>query len=92
MLDCVKLHWFRFYSGDIANFKDDLAFVKPTLFVAVPRIYNKIVEGIKGKFEELTGLKRWLVDQAVSAKMYNVQNSGACHHLIYDKLIFNKAR
>lgn len=34
----------RFYNGDIMKFKDDMAFIKPTLFVAVPRILNRIVD------------------------------------------------
>lgn len=28
------------------KFKDDMAFVKPTLFIAVPRILNRVVEGV----------------------------------------------
>ena len=30
-----------FYSGDIRRIKEDLAIVKPTFFVGVPRIFNR---------------------------------------------------
>lgn len=32
------------------KFKDDMAFIKPTLFVAVPRILNRIVDGVEKQF------------------------------------------
>jgi long-subunit acyl-CoA synthetase (AMP-forming) len=34
---------YRPYSGDITKLKDDAAFVKPTLLIGVPRIFNRIV-------------------------------------------------
>lgn len=40
------IKYYRFYNGDILKFKDDMAFVKPTLFIAVPRILNRIVEQV----------------------------------------------
>lgn len=92
MLYYVIKFLYRFYSGDIANFKDDLAFVKPTLFVAVPRLYNKIVDGVKAQFNEVTGLKRYLLDQGVSTKLHNVRTTGECKHFFYDTLIFNKVK
>ena len=36
----------NFYSGDMLKIKDDAQVVKPTIFVAVPRLYNRVVEGV----------------------------------------------
>lgn len=33
----------RFFSGDMLKIKEDAAVVKPTVFVGVPRLYNRIV-------------------------------------------------
>lgn len=33
-----------FYSGDVQKLKDDLAEVKPTFFVSVPRLYNRFYD------------------------------------------------
>ena len=41
------------YSGDVFRLKEDLAMLKPTLMVSVPRLYNKFYEGIKQKIGEL---------------------------------------
>jgi long-chain acyl-CoA synthetase len=30
-----------FYSGDVLKLKDDLAIVKPTLFLSVPRLFSR---------------------------------------------------
>lgn len=39
-----------FYNGDVMKFKDDLTFIKPTILVAVPRLFNRIVEGVQKQF------------------------------------------
>ena len=48
---CKYLNYFRFYSGDLTKIKDDAALVKPTIFIGVPRLFNRIVDGVKAKFE-----------------------------------------
>lgn len=51
------------------KFKDDLAFVKPTIFVAVPRLYNRIVEGVEKQFNEATGIKGCLIKSGLNSKL-----------------------
>lgn len=59
-----------FYCGDIMKFKDDVSFIKPTIFVAVPRIYNRIVEGVQKTFEESSGgIKGCIIKNGVSSKL-----------------------
>jgi len=48
--------------------KDDCKMVRPTIFIAVPRIFNRIVDKVKDQFSEKTGLAKCLVDSAVSSK------------------------
>jgi long-chain acyl-CoA synthetase len=38
------------FSGDVQKLKDDLAIVKPTLFLSVPRLYSRFYDVMKGKF------------------------------------------
>lgn len=40
-----------FFSGDILKLKEDLAIFKPTIFLSVPRIYNKFYDSIKAGIE-----------------------------------------
>jgi len=57
-----------FYGGDVLKLKDDLALLKPTLFVSVPRLYNKFYAKIKGNMDAATGCKKCLVGKALAAK------------------------
>jgi long-chain acyl-CoA synthetase len=36
-----------FYHGDMLKLKEDLAILKPTILLSVPRILNRIYDGIK---------------------------------------------
>ena len=58
-----------FYGGDILKIKDDLALLKPTLFVSVPRLYNKFYAKIKGNMDAATGCKKCLISKGVNSKM-----------------------
>jgi long-chain acyl-CoA synthetase len=44
-----------YFSGDVQKLKDDLAIVKPTIFLSVPRLYSRFYDVLKKKFSELTG-------------------------------------
>lgn len=35
-----------YYSGDVAKLKDDIKEVRPTIFVSVPRLFNKFFDKI----------------------------------------------
>jgi len=37
------IFYLRFYNGDILKLKDDCQVVKPTVFCAVPRLFNRII-------------------------------------------------
>ena len=40
------------FCGDLKKIKEDLGLLRPTLFIAVPRIYNKFYNVIKGKLNQ----------------------------------------
>ena len=40
-----------FFCGDTGKIKDDLALVKPTIFVSVPRLYSRFFDVINKKFD-----------------------------------------
>lgn len=46
----------NFFGGDILKLKEDLADVRPTIFISVPRIFNKFYSAMKAKFDEASGL------------------------------------
>ena len=79
-----------FYQGDIMKLKDDLTALKPTIFVSVPRLFNRFYDGMMSKIQALKGVKRKLADWAISSKLSKLQKTGDPKHAIYDKLVFNK--
>ena len=60
-----------FYSGDVMKLKEEIAIVKPSIFPSVPRLYNKFYDAIKKNMDSLTGLKKFLVERAVSKDFLN---------------------
>ena len=81
-----------FYSGDVAKLKDDLALVKPTLFVSVPRLFSRFYDVLQAKFKDVQGYTKTALDYAVSTKLSNVTSSGQFTHRIYDPIFFNKTK
>ena len=79
-----------FFAGNVLKLTDDIALLKPTLFPSVPRLYNKIYGKIQDKFKAATGLKAWLVNKAVAAKMHYLRAGEGLTHKIYDALVFGK--
>jgi len=80
-----------FYSGDITKIKEDIQALKPTFFASVPRLYNKIYDGIVDGMNKQKGVKKMLVDWATSSKLENLKHSKFTHR-IFDALVFNKIR
>jgi long-chain acyl-CoA synthetase len=78
------------YQGDILKLKEDLAILKPTLFVSVPRLFNRFYDGMQAKINALSGVKKTMADWAISGKLGKVEKTGKSTHMVYDKLVFNK--
>ena len=53
------------FSRGIPQLADDLAMVKPTLMISVPRIFERVYGRISAKVDEGSVLKQWLFHEAV---------------------------
>ncbi|MEM8930462.1 MAG: long-chain fatty acid--CoA ligase [Acidobacteriota bacterium] len=79
---------------------DNFSEVRPTLMYAVPRIFNRIYDGVHKKMAGGGGLKKVLFDRAMSVAAARKQlaaegrSSGALdlQHRILDKLVLSKIR
>ncbi|XP_031274144.1 long chain acyl-CoA synthetase 1 isoform X1 [Pistacia vera] len=58
-----------YYHGDLNALKDDLMELKPTLLAGVPRVFEKIHEGIQKALEELRPLRRRIFDALYKYKL-----------------------
>jgi long-chain acyl-CoA synthetase len=71
---------------------NDIANLKPTIFCAVPRIFNRIYDKIKIGMDKATGLKGWLAKTALSSKLNNLKETGSFVSGCWDCLVFNKIK
>lgn len=61
----INLGGETWFGGGIDTLRDDLAQVRPTVFFAVPRVYEKFEAAIKARFTEMHGAEAILVKLAV---------------------------
>lgn len=81
-----------YYSGDVQKIKDDLALVKPTVFVSVPRLFSRFYDAIKKKLDEIQGWIKTPLEHGLSKKLNNVSTNGGYTHKLYDRIFFNKTK
>jgi len=89
----------RPYDLKKGSIKDRLLTVRPTLFVGVPRVWEKIDDKLQAKQEKLGGIKKTLVHTAQSLSMAKAAESqvgktgkAPTGHWLADKMILQKAR
>ena len=80
------------YSGDVQKIKEDLSVFKPTLFLSVPRLYNRFYDAIQAGIRQKSNIAQRLVKRALRAKLDNLEKKCEYKHSIYDNLIFNKMK
>ncbi|KAL0144089.1 hypothetical protein V8B55DRAFT_1483465 [Mucor lusitanicus] len=81
-----------YLSGGIENLLDDCQAVHPTMFVAVPRLLNRIYSKLAQASIFAEGITGSLSRMAVASKLRHLANGDGCHHAIWDRLLFNKMK
>lgn len=73
----------------------DLQVVKPTILFSVPRVWNRVYEGLHRKMDDAGGLKKKLFYRALKVAEKREKGGGFLTNLqfkILDKLVFSKVR
>ena len=81
-----------FFQGDVLRLREDLAALRPTFMASVPRLFNRFYDGMQSKIKELTGLKRALINRAISVKLAALEKNAETTDAIYDRLVFKPFR
>jgi len=80
-----------YYAESIDTLKENISEIKPVFFTCVPRLLEKIHDGMIAKGQELSGLKKMLYYWAVDlAHKENAEQK--LLYSLYDKLIYSKWR
>ena len=88
------------YNRSIPQLADDLARIRPTLMISVPRIFERIYGRIMGKLQEESSFKRVLFQKAIEVGWHKFEHEqGRAHwspklllHPLLDKLVGAKVR
>ena len=80
-----------FYQGDPLKLLDDLATLRPTIFISVPRIYNRVYDKIMAGVAA-SPIKKALFDFAYGVKYRRFKETGAVVDPFWDSLLFEKVR
>lgn len=95
----AELHNFMQFGGAIAlmesvdTLAEDFIKVRPTYLIAVPKVFNRIYDGIQAKMHEQGGFKKMLFDMTCAEA---TKCRGRAHKSlklkILDKMVFSKIR
>ncbi len=89
------------YSRGLESLKDDLLIVKPTVFIGVPKVFEKVYAKIMETAGNATGLKKKLFTAAInSGREYSaLKNEGkkiptllSLERFFFDKIVYSKIR
>ena len=81
-----------YYSGNNSRLFEDVQELRPTMFVAVPRIFERIHQLILDNASKKGVLYKKLFDKALATKLYNYEKYGRLHHTLFDRMFFNEAK
>ena len=94
-----ELHNFLQFGGamglmeSVDTIGEDLQQVNPSFLIAVPRVFNKIYDGVQAAMDEAGGAKKFLFDAACKAAVKNRGKEKPSLKLkVLDKLVFSKIR
>ncbi len=88
------------FMESVATLGDDLALIKPTFMIAVPRVFNKIYDGLYAKMNETGGAVKALFEMGVNSakKKRELAAEGKSSFLVNlkvalaDRIVFKKIR
>lgn len=94
VLDVVMINvgaQIAFYRGDPLKILDDVKVLKPTVFVSVPRLFNRIYDKVWQGVNDKSMIAKFLFKLAYNQKKVGLAE-GAVTHWLWDKLVFGKVR
>jgi long-chain acyl-CoA synthetase len=81
-----------FFQGSVRTLMDDIAELKPSIFVTVPRLVNRVHDKIIQGVEAAGGLKKQVFEHALAVKLAAVEADESKTNALWDTLVFNKLR
>ncbi|KAJ7527777.1 hypothetical protein O6H91_16G070400 [Diphasiastrum complanatum] len=80
-----------FYQGNVLKLLDDMEVLQPTIFMSVPRLFNKIYDSILTSVRNSGAIRERIFNVAFKAKKQAIER-GQVPSPIWDRLVFNKIK
>ncbi len=81
-----------FFSGNPLKLMEDAQLLKPTIFVGVPRIFQRVYASIMDGIEKLGSIKKALAKRAIRNKLEAYRKTGALTNMMWDRLVFARSK
>ncbi|KAK9828036.1 hypothetical protein WJX81_003948 [Elliptochloris bilobata] len=83
-----------YFQGDPRKLVDDIGELKPTIFLGVPRVFDRIYAGVLAKIKEAGGVKALLYSWGFRRKAYFLAQGARYNQAspFFDKLVFSKIK
>ena len=83
---------FALYSGNPRKLTEDAQILKPTIMTSVPRIFQRVYEGIEKELSKQSKITQAIFQKAIEIKMKDYEQTGILTNPFLDTLIFKKIR
>ncbi|GMR60431.1 hypothetical protein PMAYCL1PPCAC_30626, partial [Pristionchus mayeri] len=81
-----------YFRGDILKLGEDMQTLQPTFFPVVPRLLNRMYDGVMAKVNGANFIVGALFNLARWAKLIDLENGYIQHDSLWDKIVFRKIR
>lgn len=83
-----------YWQGDVRKLMDDVDALKPTLFAGVPRVFERIYNGVQDQIKKGGLLKHWIFQYAYNRKLWYMRGGWKQNQasVLSDLLVFNKIK
>ncbi|KAG1667988.1 hypothetical protein FOA52_000632 [Chlamydomonas sp. UWO 241] len=82
-----------YWQGDVTKLLDDIAALRPAIFIGVPRVFDRIYSRIMGQVNSSSIVKKSLFNLALWTKLYFMRTMGWKQNQaspLFDALVFSK--
>ena len=81
-----------FYNGDAKKLMEDAQILHPTAMCGVPRIYQRVYEGIHETLKKYPEIVRKMFQKGMEIKMKDYQEKGILTNVFWDNIAFNHVK
>ena len=80
------------YNGNAHKLLEDFQILKPTATCVVPRIFQRIYEGINAKLNQRSPIIKKIFNRAIDIKIRDYNETGSLKNILFDNLFFNEVK